>query len=69
MAIIKTKKLNGKEQVIATNGDEGFYIYELNGDLCSKTVQKCTFKEDSTVVLKKLESIAKLRLNIQVDDR
>jgi hypothetical protein len=32
VAIIETKKLNGKEQVIATNGDEGFFIYELNGE-------------------------------------
>ncbi|KXS44752.1 MAG: putative transcriptional regulator [Methanolobus sp. T82-4] len=69
VAIIETKRLNGKEQVIATNGDEGFFIYELNGEFCNQTVQKCTIRENSTVVWKKLEPIAKLRLNIRVDDQ
>ncbi|MBN2110184.1 MAG: winged helix-turn-helix transcriptional regulator [Methanosarcinaceae archaeon] len=66
VAIIETRKRNGKEHVIATNGDEGYYIYELNGELCNQAVQKCTFREDATVVWKKLEPIAKLRLNIEV---
>ena len=68
VAIIETKKLKGIEQVVATNGDEGFYIYEVNGELCDETVQKCIFKEDATVVWKKLEPIAKLRLNIQIEN-
>ncbi|WP_406656342.1 winged helix-turn-helix domain-containing protein [Methanolobus sp. ZRKC2] len=68
VAIIETKRLRGVEQVVATNGDEGFYIYELNGEPRNQTVQKCIFKEDATVVWKKLEPIAKLRLNIEIEE-
>ncbi|MDY0387879.1 MAG: ArsR family transcriptional regulator [Methanolobus sp.] len=68
VAIIETKKVNGIEQVVATDGDEGFYIYELNGKLSDQTVEKCVLKEKSTVVWKKLEPVAKLRINIEVED-
>jgi DNA-binding transcriptional ArsR family regulator len=68
VAIIETKKRNGIEQVVATNGDEGFYIYEMDGKLCDQTVQKCALKEKSTIILKKLEPVAKLRLNIEVEE-
>ncbi|WP_319508736.1 winged helix-turn-helix domain-containing protein [uncultured Methanolobus sp.] len=67
-AIIETKKRNGIEQVIATNGDEGFYIYEMNGELHNQTVQKCILTDDVTIIWKKLEPIAKLRLNVEVED-
>lgn len=68
VAIIETKIVNGIEQVVATDGDEGFYIYELNGKLCDQTVDRCMLKEKSTVVWKKLEPVAKLRINIEVED-
>lgn len=68
VAIIETKKRNGIEQVVATNGDEGFYIYEMNGEFCDQTVQKCILKNNSTITWKKLEPVAKLRLNIEVEE-
>jgi DNA-binding transcriptional ArsR family regulator len=68
VAIIETKIMKGIEQVVATNGDEGFYIYEINGELCNQTVKECMFNENVTIVWKKLEPIAKLRLNIKVED-
>lgn len=68
VAIIETKKIKGLEQVVATNGDEGFYVYELDGKLCDQTVEKCILKDKSTIVWKKLEPVAKLRLNVEVED-
>jgi hypothetical protein len=54
--------------VVAVNGDEGFYIYEKEGELCDQTVQKCTLSDDVTITWKKLEPIAKMRLNIEIED-
>ncbi|WP_242492674.1 hypothetical protein [Methanolobus psychrotolerans] len=68
VAIIETKKLRGKDHVISTNGDEGFFIYELDGQFYDQTVQNCIFRKDATVVWKKLEPVAKLRLKIKVRD-
>ncbi|SFM26327.1 ArsR/SmtB family transcription factor [Methanolobus profundi] len=69
VVIIETKKLRGKEHVISTNGDKGFFIYEIDGQFCDQTVQNCVFRKDTTVVWKKLEPVAKLRLNIKVKDQ
>ena len=66
VAIIETKKLRGKDHVISTNGDEGFFIYEMDGQFCEQTVQNCIFRKDATVIWKKLEPVAKLCLNIKV---
>ena len=68
VAIVETKKLKGIEQVVAVNGDEGFYIYEKEGELCDQTVQKCTLSDDVTITWKKLEPIAKMRLNIEIEE-
>ena len=68
VAIIETKKLHGKEHVIATNGDEGFFMYEVDGDFCDKTVQNCILRKDTSIVWKKLEPIAKMRLNIKIKE-
>nr|WP_321496736.1 helix-turn-helix domain-containing protein [uncultured Methanolobus sp.] len=68
VAIVETKKLKGIEQVVAVNGDEGFYIYEKNGELCDQTVQKCTLSDNVTIIWKKLEPIAKMRLNIEIEE-
>jgi hypothetical protein len=68
VAIVETKKLKGIEQVVAVNGDEGFFIYEKDGELCEQTVRKCTLNDDVTVTWKKLEPIAKMRLNIEIED-
>lgn len=66
VATIETKKLKGKDHVISTNGDAGFFIYELDGEFCDQTVQNCILRKDSTIVWKKLEPVAKLRLNIKM---
>ncbi|WP_321431001.1 winged helix-turn-helix domain-containing protein [uncultured Methanolobus sp.] len=68
IAVIETKKLRGKDHIISTNGEEGFFIYELDGQFCDQTVQNCVFRKDSTVVWKKLEPVAKLRLKIKVTE-
>jgi DNA-binding transcriptional ArsR family regulator len=68
VAIVETKKIKGIEQVVAVNGDEGFFIYEKDGELCNQTVQKYILSDDVTITWKKLEPVAKLRLNIEIED-
>ena len=63
---IETKKLRGKEHVISTNGEEGFFIYEVDGQLSDKTVQNFVVTKDINIVWKKLEPVAKIRMNIKV---
>lgn len=66
-AIIETKLIKDIEQIVAINGDEGFYTYEQNGDLCNQTVQTYKLNQDVVIIWKKLEPIAKLRLNVEIE--
>jgi hypothetical protein len=51
---------------MSTNGDEGFYIYEINGKLGKSSVRKCRLEENMVIEWKKLEPVTKIRLNIHV---
>lgn len=66
VAEIETKILRDKEHVISTNGEKGFFIYEVDGQFSDKTVKNFAVTKDSNIVWKKLEPVAKLRLNITV---
>jgi DNA-binding transcriptional ArsR family regulator len=68
LAVIETKILRDKEHVISTNGERGFFIYEVDGVFSEKTVGNFIINTDSNIVWKKLEPVAKLRMNIRVKD-
>ncbi|WP_406657112.1 ArsR family transcriptional regulator [Methanolobus sp. ZRKC2] len=68
VSTIETKTLRDKEHVISTNGEKGFFIYEVNGEFSDKTVQNFVVTKDSNIVWKKLEPVAKLRMNIKVKE-
>ncbi|RQD82518.1 ArsR family transcriptional regulator [Methanosalsum natronophilum] len=63
---VKSKKVGDKEIIVSINGEEGFFVYELNGQLIDKTVQECFFEENAFVEWKKLEPVTKIKLNIIV---
>ncbi|WP_331521828.1 hypothetical protein [Methanococcoides sp.] len=66
MAAIKVKKKGDREVIISTDGDEGLYVYEINGEFSEKSVQNCVLDEDTTIEWKKLEPVTKIKLDIHV---
>ncbi|MCM1987187.1 helix-turn-helix domain-containing protein [Methanococcoides seepicolus] len=66
VAAIKVKKKGDREVIISTDGEEGLYVYEINGDFSEKSVQNCVLDEDTTIEWKKLEPVTKLKLDIHV---
>jgi DNA-binding transcriptional ArsR family regulator len=66
VAAIKVKKKGDREVIISTDGEEGLYVYEIDGDFSEKSVQNCVLDEDTTIEWKKLEPVTKLKLDIHV---
>ncbi|ADI74723.1 transcriptional regulator, ArsR family [Methanohalobium evestigatum Z-7303] len=65
---VEVKKIGDREAVVSTDGDEGFFVYEVNGKMSDKTVHECTFEDDAIVEWKKLEPITRLKLDINIKD-
>lgn len=66
VASVEIRKKGDREMIMSTNGDEGFYIYEINGKLGKSSVRKCRLEENMVIEWKKLEPVTKIRLNIHV---
>ncbi|MBN1133971.1 MAG: ArsR family transcriptional regulator [Methanosarcinaceae archaeon] len=66
VSAVEIKKVGNREVVVSTDGEEGFYVYEIGGKFSEKTVQECVFDDDVTVEWKKLLPVTKMRLEITV---
>jgi DNA-binding transcriptional ArsR family regulator len=66
VSAVEVKQIGDRDAVVATDGDQGFYVYEVDGNFSDKTVNECTFDKDATVKWKKLEPITKMKLNINI---
>ena len=66
VSAVEVKKIGDRDIVISTDGEEGFYIYALDGKISEKMVKDCVFEEDVTVEWKKLIPVTKTKLLINV---
>ena len=67
-AVVEVRDVRGQENVVSTNGEEGFFVYEVNGEFSEKNVSDYTFDEDSTVMWKKLQPVTFLKVKVKVKD-
>ncbi len=66
VAAVEVKRMGDRVKVVSTDGEEGFYIYEVDGKFSDKTVDEYEFYEDAVVEWKKLVPITKKRLLVNV---
>ena len=63
-------KSDGKNQFITSiNGEKGFYIYEVNGDIPKQAIDEYKPKENVTLQLKKLVPVSKKKIKIDLKKR
>ena len=63
-------KKHGKNQYIKSiDGEEGYYIYEVNGDLPEKPINDYIINKNISLDLKKIVSIKKKKINIMIEKR
>ena len=63
---VEVKKLGKHQYIKSINGEEGYYIYEVNGKLPKKPVNQYIINKNITIDLKKLVSVKKKKININV---
>ena len=65
-AVVEVKNVHGQDNIVSTNGEEGFFIYEVDGVFSDKNVNEYRFDRDSTVMWKKLEPISILKVKVRL---
>jgi DNA-binding transcriptional ArsR family regulator len=66
VAAVEVTKMGNRVKVVSTDGEEGFYVYEVDGKLSDKTVDEYEFHKDAVVEWKKLVPITKKRLLVSI---
>lgn len=66
---VEVKKLGKHQYIKSINGEEGYYIYEIDGDLPKKPVDQYIINKNVTLDLKKLISVKKKKININVKNQ
>lgn len=66
VAGVRVERVNERGFVTSIDGEEGFYIYEVNGELPNVPMDKFRLEENVTVELKKILHVRKKKLEITV---
>jgi len=62
---IKTKKIGKHQYILSINGENGYFIYEINGKVPEKPIDEYTIEKNLTFDLKKIVSIKKKKVKIR----
>jgi DNA-binding transcriptional ArsR family regulator len=68
VAVVEVRNIRGQENIVSTNGEEGFFVYEVDGEFSDKTVSNFTFDKNATVMWKKLEPVSVLKIKVKVKE-
>lgn len=68
MGRIGIEKIDGRDFVTSVNGDEGYYLYEINGELPDKPMSEYMVKKDSVIKLKRLVSLSGESIEVKLED-
>ncbi|MCC2508157.1 ArsR family transcriptional regulator [Methanimicrococcus blatticola] len=66
VSVVEVKNIDGKDFIVAADGEEGFYLYEVNGKLIDKRAEDFILEEDAVVEWKRLEPVTKKKLIVSV---
>lgn len=66
VSVVEVKNIGGKEFIVAADGEDGFYLYEVNGKLIDKRAEDFILDEDSVIEWKRLEPVTKKKLIVSV---
>ncbi len=60
------RKIGDREFIVSIDGEEGFYIYEVNGRLPDKSITEYKLRNNKEIEIKKLVPVLKKRLKVTV---
>lgn len=66
VSVVEVKNVDGKDFIVAADGEEGFYLYEVNGKFIDKRAEDFILEEDAVIEWKRLEPATKKKLIVSV---
>jgi DNA-binding transcriptional ArsR family regulator len=63
---VEVKRVGDNQFITSINGEEGYYIYEVDGKSPKLSIDKFKTKQDLTLNLKKLVSVNKKKIRVKV---
>lgn len=63
---IEIKKVGNHYYIKSIDGEDGYYIYEIDGNLPTKPIDEYTIDKNVTLDLKKIVSIKKKKIKINI---
>ncbi len=68
VAGVKIKKIGDKEFVVSIDGEEGFFVYEVDGKLPVTPINEYRLEKEGEVEIKRLVPVVKKKLQIKIKD-
>ena len=66
---IEVKKVGKNQCIQSIDGDDGYYIYEVNGKLPKKPINEYTINKNVTIDLKKIITVKKKKINLNLNNK
>jgi len=66
---VEVKKFGKHQYIKSIDGDDGYYIYEVDGKLPKKPIEEYTIDKNVTLDLKKLISIKRKKIKINIKNK
>jgi DNA-binding transcriptional ArsR family regulator len=63
---VELKKVGDKEFVMAIDGEEGLYLYEVNGNSPNSTTEEFKIEKDCTIEWKKLLPVTRKKIFVKI---
>ncbi len=63
---VEIEKIGDREYVTKIDGEKGWYIYEVNGEMPNVSINKFILERDSKIVLKKLVPVKRKEINVRI---
>jgi len=66
VSAVEVKKVGNREYVISTDGEEGLFLYEIDGKPSDKTVDEYLLDKDVTIKWKKLVPVTQKKISVNI---
>lgn len=66
---IEVQKVGDNQYITSINGEKGYYIYEIDGEIPPKAVDKLKPKKNVTLELKKLITVNKKKIEVKISHK
>jgi len=63
---VNTRRIGAKEYLVSIDGKEGFYLYEVDGELADIAMNQYKLSENTEIKLKKLIPITEKKVTVRI---